>query len=163
MCRVPVYGATDCHQVAHHPGSSAHRLPPPPPPADACTELVRVIEARRDQPKPGSYTNELVEGGDNRILKKIGEESAEFVMVCKDGDPTEIAGEAADMVNHLQVTLAHHGVGWRQVQAVLAARRGRCGGVHRPRGRVGSGAPLRESRARTGMVGMGHQGVPVQL
>jgi len=44
------------------------------PPADACTELMRVIEGRRDRPEPGSYTNKLLEGGDNRILKKIGEE-----------------------------------------------------------------------------------------
>ena len=95
-----------------------------PPPADACTELMRVIEGRRDLPEPGSYTNKLFEGGDNRILKKIGEESAEFVMACKDDNGEEIAGEAADIVFHLQVALAHHGVSWRQVQQVLAARRG---------------------------------------
>ncbi|MCT0227770.1 bifunctional phosphoribosyl-AMP cyclohydrolase/phosphoribosyl-ATP diphosphatase HisIE [Synechococcus sp. CS-1331] len=94
------------------------------PPADACTELMRVIEGRRDRPEPGSYTNKLLEGGDNRILKKIGEETAEFVMACKDDNANEIAGEAADMVFHLQVALAHHGVSWRQVQQVLAARRG---------------------------------------
>jgi phosphoribosyl-ATP pyrophosphohydrolase/phosphoribosyl-AMP cyclohydrolase len=96
----------------------------PPPPADACTELMRVIEGRRDHPEPGSYTNQLLAGGDNRILKKIGEESAEFVMACKDGDAGAIAGEAADLVFHLQVALAHHGVGWRDVQEVLARRRG---------------------------------------
>ncbi|MFM7636131.1 MAG: bifunctional phosphoribosyl-AMP cyclohydrolase/phosphoribosyl-ATP diphosphatase HisIE [Cyanobacteriota bacterium] len=95
-----------------------------PPPADVCTELMRVIEGRRDRPEPGSYTNKLLEGGDNRILKKIGEESAEFVMACKDGQAEQIAGEAADLVFHLQVALAHHGVGWREVQRVLAARRG---------------------------------------
>ena len=94
------------------------------PPADACTELMRVIEGRRDNPEPGSYTNKLLAGGDNSILKKIGEESAEFVMACKDGDPTEIAGEAADILFHLQVALAHHGVSWRAVQQVLAERRG---------------------------------------
>jgi phosphoribosyl-ATP pyrophosphohydrolase/phosphoribosyl-AMP cyclohydrolase len=85
---------------------------------------MRVIEDRRDHPEPGSSTNKLLEGGDNRILKKIGEESAEFVMACKDGNPAEIAGEAADIVFHLQVALAHHGVSWRQVQQVLAERRG---------------------------------------
>ena len=95
-----------------------------PPPADVCTELMRVIEGRRDRPEPGSYTNKLLEGGDNRILKKIGEESAEFVMACKDNNPAEIAGEAADIVFHLQVALAHHGVSWREVQHVLAQRRG---------------------------------------
>ena len=95
-----------------------------PPPADVCTELMRVIEDRRDRPEPGSYTNKLLEGGDNRILKKIGEESAEFVMACKDDNAAEIAGEAADIVFHLQVALAHHGVSWRRVQEVLAQRRG---------------------------------------
>jgi phosphoribosyl-ATP pyrophosphohydrolase/phosphoribosyl-AMP cyclohydrolase len=95
-----------------------------PPPADVCTELSRVIVGRRERPEPGSYTNRLLEGGDNRILKKIGEESAEFVMACKDDDAEAIAGEAADLIFHLQVALAHHGVEWRRVQEVLAARRG---------------------------------------
>jgi phosphoribosyl-ATP pyrophosphohydrolase/phosphoribosyl-AMP cyclohydrolase len=85
---------------------------------------MRVIEGRRDHPEPGSYTNKLLEGGDNRILKKIGEESAEFVMACKDGNPAEIAGEAADILFHMQVALAHHGVSWRDVQRVLSDRRG---------------------------------------
>ena len=95
-----------------------------PPPADACTELMRVIEGRRDAPEEGSYTNKLLQAGANRILKKIGEESAEFVMACKDNNADDIAGEAADILFHLQVALAHHGVSWREVQAVLANRRG---------------------------------------
>jgi phosphoribosyl-ATP pyrophosphohydrolase/phosphoribosyl-AMP cyclohydrolase len=122
-------------EVACHTGARScfyDSAPPPsaggaqalPPPADACTELSRVIEGRRDHPEEGSYTNKLLAGGDNRILKKIGEESAEFVMACKDHDAAAIASEAADMVFHLQVALAHHGVGWRQVQQVLAGRRG---------------------------------------
>ena len=95
-----------------------------PPPTDACTELFRVIESRKQNPEQGSYTNRLLDGGDNRILKKIGEESAEFVMACKDNNPDDIAGEAADILFHMQVALAYHGVSWRQVQEVLAARRG---------------------------------------
>ena len=95
-----------------------------PPPGDACTELFRTIEDRQHHPEAGSYTNKLLEGGDNRILKKVGEESAEFVMACKDDNAEEIAGEAADIIFHLQVAMAHHGVPWRDVQKVLAARRG---------------------------------------
>jgi phosphoribosyl-ATP pyrophosphohydrolase/phosphoribosyl-AMP cyclohydrolase len=123
-------GGVACHTGARScfyddgPSPSAGGPMAAPPPADACTELMRVIEGRRDRPEPGSYTNKLLEGGDNRILKKIGEESAEFVMACKDGDAAEIAGEAADILFHLQVALAHHGVSWRQVQQVLAQRRG---------------------------------------
>jgi phosphoribosyl-ATP pyrophosphohydrolase/phosphoribosyl-AMP cyclohydrolase len=94
------------------------------PPADVCSELARLIESRRRSPEPGSYTNRLLEGGDNRILKKIGEETAEFVMACKDGQADGIAGEAADLIFHLQVALAHHGVPWRRVLEVLAGRRG---------------------------------------
>ena len=96
----------------------------PLPPADACSELFRVIEQRRQAPEAGSYVNHLFEGGDNRILKKIGEESTEVVMACKDGDGSAIAAEAADLVFHLQVALAQHGVSWRQVLQVLADRRG---------------------------------------
>jgi len=123
-------GDVACHTGARScffddgPMPSAGGASAAPPPADACTELMRVIEGRRDAPEPDSYTNKLLEGGDNRILKKIGEESAEFVMACKDGNAAEIAGEAADIVFHLQVALAHHGVSWRDVQQVLAARRG---------------------------------------
>ena len=116
-------GARSCFYDAEPPPSAGgpEALPPP---ADVCTELARVIAGRRDQPEEGSYTNKLLAGGDNRILKKIGEESAEFVMACKDDDPAAIAAEAADLMFHLQVALAHHGVEWRQVQQVLAARRG---------------------------------------
>jgi phosphoribosyl-AMP cyclohydrolase / phosphoribosyl-ATP pyrophosphohydrolase len=123
-------GEVACHTGArscfYEQGSSpsAGGASAAPPPADACTELMRVIEDRRQRPEPGSYTNTLLEGGDNRILKKIGEESTEFVMACKDGEAAAIAGEAADLVFHLQVALAHHGVSWRDVQQVLARRRG---------------------------------------
>ena len=123
-------GAGACHTGARScfyeegPKPSAGGPAALPPPADVCTELARVIEGRRDVPEPGSYTNKLLAGGDNAILKKIGEESAEFVMACKDDNAAEIAGEAADIVFHIQVALAHHGVSWRQVQEVLAQRRG---------------------------------------
>jgi len=123
-------GAVACHTGAR---SCFYEVGPAPtaggpgalaPPADVCTELMQTIQHRRDHPEPDSYTNRLLAGGDNRILKKIGEESAEFVMACKDGVAEEIAGEAADLVFHLQVALAHHGVSWRDVQEVLAQRRG---------------------------------------
>ena len=95
------------------------------PPADACTELHRLIERRKCHPKNGSYTNRLFDNGENHILKKIGEESAEFVMACKDNDTVSIANEAADLVFHLQVALVHYDVSWRDVQSVLVSRRGK--------------------------------------
>jgi phosphoribosyl-ATP pyrophosphohydrolase/phosphoribosyl-AMP cyclohydrolase len=116
-------GARSCFYDADTPPSAGGPAAPPPP-AEVCAELARLIAHRRDHPEQGSYTNTLLAGGDNRILKKIGEESAEFVMACKDDDKAAIAAEAADLVFHLQVALAHHGVAWRDVQRVLAERRG---------------------------------------
>ena len=93
------------------------------PPSDSCSELFKVIEDRLLKPKEGSYTNKLFEGGDNLILKKIGEESAEFIMACKNQDRDEISNEAADLIFHLQVALADQKVSWRDVLMILAKRR----------------------------------------
>ncbi len=94
------------------------------PPTDACSELYKVIKARQTNPEEGSYTNKLLKGGDNQILKKIGEESVEFVMACKEKDDESISNEAADLIFHLQVALANRGVDWKEVLNVLANRRG---------------------------------------
>tara|TARA_Y100001968_G_C19319074_1_gene698244 strand:+ start:385 stop:1056 length:672 start_codon:yes stop_codon:yes gene_type:complete len=97
----------------------------PTPPTDACSELFKTIEERSSSPQKESYTNSLLEGGDNKILKKIGEESAEFVMACKDNDSHSIANEAADLIFHLQVALEYHNVTWNDVLEVLVKRKGK--------------------------------------
>jgi phosphoribosyl-ATP pyrophosphohydrolase/phosphoribosyl-AMP cyclohydrolase len=38
-------------------------------------------------------------------MKKIGEEAAEFVTACADGDPARAVEEAADIVYHIAVAL----------------------------------------------------------
>jgi len=93
------------------------------PANDMCSDLYKVISERVTKPLNGSYTNKLLEGGDNLILKKIGEEAAEFIMACKDNDHTDISNEAADLIFHIQVALSLHGVSWREVLSVLASRR----------------------------------------
>jgi phosphoribosyl-ATP pyrophosphohydrolase/phosphoribosyl-AMP cyclohydrolase len=109
-------GERSCfHQVAQ--GKQA-------PSADMLSELFAVICERRDYPSPESYTCKLLAGGDNKILKKVGEESAEVVMACKDNDPQAIAGEVADLFYHTLVALAHHQVSLREVYQKLAERRG---------------------------------------
>lgn len=94
-----------------------------PPPADTLSQVFQVICDRRDHPNPDSYTCKLLAGGDNKILKKIGEESAEVVMACKDDDPEAIAGEVADLFYHAMVALAHHKVDLRDVYRKLQDRR----------------------------------------
>jgi phosphoribosyl-ATP pyrophosphohydrolase/phosphoribosyl-AMP cyclohydrolase len=93
------------------------------PPADTLSQVFEVICDRRDNPNPDSYTCKLLAGGDNKILKKIGEEAAEVVMACKDDDAEAIAGEAADLFYHTLVALAHHKVDLRSVYRKLQERR----------------------------------------
>lgn len=94
-----------------------------PPPADTLSQLFTVICDRREHPAESSYTCQLFAGGDNKILKKIGEESAEVVMACKDDDPDAIASETADLIYHTLVALAHHHVDLRDVYRKLQERR----------------------------------------
>ena len=93
------------------------------PPADTLSQVFAVIRDRQQHPQTESYTNKLLQGGDNKILKKIGEEGAEVVMACKDDDPDEIAGEVADLFYHTLVALAHHQVDLKAVYQKLQARR----------------------------------------
>ncbi|MGF1458005.1 MAG: bifunctional phosphoribosyl-AMP cyclohydrolase/phosphoribosyl-ATP diphosphatase HisIE [Leptolyngbyaceae cyanobacterium] len=93
------------------------------PPADTLSQVFAVICDRQQQPQPDSYTNKLFAGGDNKILKKIGEEGAEVVMACKDDDADAIAGEVADLFYHTLVALAHHQVDLKAVYQKLQARR----------------------------------------
>ena len=93
------------------------------PPSDACSELFKVISQRKSRPDEASYTNKLFKKGDNGILKKIGEESSEFVMACKDKNKSSIANEAADLIYHLQVAMAYNDVQWIEVLKVLKDRR----------------------------------------
>jgi phosphoribosyl-ATP pyrophosphohydrolase/phosphoribosyl-AMP cyclohydrolase len=94
-----------------------------PPPGDSLSQLFAVICDRRDRPNEDSYTCKLLAGGDNKILKKIGEESAEVVMACKDNDSDAIAGEVADLFYHTLVALAYHQVDLRNVYQKLHERR----------------------------------------
>tara|TARA_Y100000589_G_scaffold280845_1_gene277452 strand:+ start:5788 stop:6444 length:657 start_codon:yes stop_codon:yes gene_type:complete len=93
------------------------------PRSNICTELFNTLQQRSTTPQKGSYTNQLLVKGSNTILKKIGEESAEFIMACMDNERNSIASEAADLIYHLQVALLHKGVNWRDVLDVLDSRR----------------------------------------
>ena len=91
--------------------------------SNICSELFDTINERSINPLEKSYTNHLLTKGSNTILKKMGEETAEFIMACKDNDKDEIANEASDIIYHLQVALLHQGVKWRDVLSILESRR----------------------------------------
>ena len=91
--------------------------------SNICSELFDTLNERSINPLEKSYTNHLLTKGSNTILKKMGEETAEFIMACKDNDKNAMANEAADIIYHLQVALLHKGVQWRDVLTILESRR----------------------------------------
>lgn len=93
------------------------------PPSDTLSELFKVICDRQSNPTDNSYTCQLFAAGDNKILKKLGEETVEVVMACKDDDAEAIASEAADLLYHTLVALAHHQVDIKDVYRKLQARK----------------------------------------
>lgn len=86
-------------------------------------ELFSVIEDRKANPKEGSYTNYLFEKGIDKILKKVGEESAEVIIAAKNAVPAEIRLESADLLYHLLVMLSERGLTPSEVFAELEKRR----------------------------------------
>ncbi len=78
------------------------------PAADRFAPLSRLeatIAQRDAERTEGSYTTYLFEKGLDKILKKIGEESAEVIIAGKNRDPKELRAEAADLIFHLMVLL----------------------------------------------------------
>ena len=70
-----------------------------------------------------SYTARLL-GDRNLRLKKVGEEAAELVTACADGDRARAAAETADLIYHALVALRATGGTLDEVRAVLAERAG---------------------------------------
>lgn len=91
--------------------------------SDELATLDRTIAARAAATDGGdrSYTRKLL-GDRNLRLKKIGEEAAELVTACADGDIERAREETADLVYHALVALHAVGGSLDDVRAVLAER-----------------------------------------
>ena len=91
---------------------------------DVLNELAGVIEARKKASATESYVASLYAGGIDEILKKVGEEAVEVVIVGKDGDRDALVREVADLWFHCLVLLAARESGPRAVTGELARRFG---------------------------------------
>jgi phosphoribosyl-AMP cyclohydrolase / phosphoribosyl-ATP pyrophosphohydrolase len=68
-----------------------------------------------------SYTRQLL-GDRNLRLKKLGEECAELITACADGNRDGAIGEGADLIYHALVALRAAGVSLQDVTAELERR-----------------------------------------
>jgi len=81
-----------------------------------------IIEDRKINRVPGSYTTYLFEKGIDKILKKIGEESTEVIIAAKDANKKETIYELADLVYHAMVLMTEMGIVPDDIRKELASR-----------------------------------------
>jgi phosphoribosyl-ATP pyrophosphohydrolase len=86
--------------------------------------LAETIETRKLADTNSSYVARLFHGGQDKILKKIAEESAETLMASKDGDVNQVIYETADLWFHCLILLAYHGLTPDDVLKELERREG---------------------------------------
>ena len=85
-------------------------------------EEQKTIIDRKKSPQEGSYTNYLFDKGDDKILKKVGEEAAEVVIAGKNRDKEEIKYEVADLMYHLSVMLVNNDMTWQDIYEEMISR-----------------------------------------
>lgn len=87
-------------------------------------DIYKVILDRKNNPFPESYVASLLSAGKDKILKKIGEESAEVIIASKSGDRGEIVHEIADLWFHCMVLMAEEGLSHEDIFRELKGRFG---------------------------------------
>ena len=93
-------------------------------------QLMGVLEQRKINPPPNSYTAKLYAGGVAKIGDKIQEEAREVVDAASepgDSGRRHIIYESSDLLYHLLVLLAHQGIKLEEVEAEIARRFGQSG------------------------------------
>ncbi len=93
--------------------------------SDILARVFATITDRRANPRPGSYTNRLLDAGEDEIVKKIGEEAIEVILAAKGQGDQRVISELADLIYHCLVLLAARGLTPDDVAAELELR-------HRP-------------------------------
>ena len=86
-------------------------------------ELFAVIQDRKSDPPPHSYTARLLEEGPDRIAQKLIEEAGEAAIAGVKGDKEQLVKELADLIYHSLVLLSASGATPEDVWKELRQRR----------------------------------------
>ena len=92
------------------------------PDIDFIADLERIVIERLAKGGKESYTARLASAGTKRIAQKVGEEGVELALAATAGDRQETIDEAADLVYHLIVLLAHMNLSLEEIAARLETR-----------------------------------------
>jgi phosphoribosyl-ATP pyrophosphohydrolase len=92
--------------------------------AKVLQRLGETLLARKGADPSSSYVAGLLAKGEDAILRKVAEESAETLLASKEGDKLHVVREVADLWFHSMVLLAWHGLRPDDVLAELHRREG---------------------------------------
>lgn len=81
-----------------------------------------VVKERKANPQEGSYTCYLFDKGIDKILKKVGEETAEVIIGAKNEGKEETVYEIGDLFYHLMVLMVEKGVDLQDIYSELEKR-----------------------------------------
>ena len=95
--------------------------------SDFIQQLFDTISSRKGAAPETSYTASLFAKGGKKIAQKVGEEATETVLASAGGNKQEIVAESADLLYHLLVLWAAHGVTPDDVATELKRREGTSG------------------------------------
>ena len=85
--------------------------------------LYNLISRRFEERPEGSYTSYLFNEGQDKILKKVGEETAEVIIGSKNNDLDELRYELGDLMYHCLVLMVFHGIKPTEILEELNKRR----------------------------------------
>ncbi|GIO68226.1 bifunctional phosphoribosyl-AMP cyclohydrolase/phosphoribosyl-ATP diphosphatase HisIE [Paenibacillus cookii] len=85
-------------------------------------ELEQIIAEREKERPEGAYTTYLFDKGVDKILKKVGEETAETIIAAKNKDNAELRLEVSDLIYHLLVLLQERKLPLDDIMAELERR-----------------------------------------
>ena len=86
--------------------------------------IAAAINERKSGDPTKSYVAKLFAGGEDAMLKKIGEEATEVVLAAKGTDRLHLVREVTDLWFHCMIVLARHGLGPADVLAEMQRREG---------------------------------------
>jgi phosphoribosyl-ATP pyrophosphohydrolase len=83
--------------------------------------LTAIIADRKQNPKPGSYTNDLL-ADRTKAAQKVGEEATEVVVAALAQSDERLTEEMADLIYHSLVLLESRNIPWPRVLDELQRR-----------------------------------------
>ncbi len=85
-------------------------------------KLFEIVKDRKINPVEGSYTNKLLNGGYEKVAKKVCEEAVEVIIAASRQGSQRTIEESADLIYHLFVLLVQQGISLTEVEAELEKR-----------------------------------------